>query len=192
MEKEKSAPAVKMQTEKDLVKYLKERKLPVFLLGCVLIIAGIYGFSMSYRVGPYIFRKSPMLCLFAVVFGALFLWYALFSKNELRPMIQTMKESGEMENLLSDFQKAQTQSEGYPLLVGDRYLFSKGSGRLVRYTDICQVRYVTKNSSRELIYIDNSGKQHTLCSLKQEQKSDEDARRLVSRILEKNPSVRVR
>lgn len=191
MKENKPAPAVKMQTKKDLVKYLKESRFRMFLIGCVLAVAGIYGFIARYQIGPFIVSKSPVLCFFLVVFGVVFLWSALFSKDELCPVIQKLKDSGEMETVLADFQKAQTQSEGCPLLVGDRYLFGKGSGQLVRYTDISRVQCVSSKYSRELVYIDNSGKKHILCSLNQEGKNDEDARRLVARILEKNPSVRV-
>ena len=118
----------------------------------------------------------------------------------LRPFLAGIAffRSLEKENINAieqDFARAYPFVKG-KVRLGRNYIFSKGSGALVAYSDIVQVyHHIHKISGiedqRMLKYVDANGVHHPLCPLRLKGKSDAEIRDILTVIRQSNPNVQV-
>ena len=80
--------------------------------------------------------------------------------------------------------------------LGENYIFTKHSGKLLKYSEISKVyQYIHKTNfaedERALKYINTNGKHRKLCKLDLRGKSDAELQVVVSIIMSKNPNVTI-
>ncbi|MBO4939105.1 MAG: hypothetical protein J6J51_07765 [Clostridia bacterium] len=131
--------------------------------------------------------------LIYLVFGAVLLWIGISSTNDVKKLLKSFEEKGELGRVLSDFESAQSYIKG-KLRVGSYYLFGKKKGQVVRFEDIRQIwQTVHKRngieSHRTLQYIDRQGKTQTLCDLQSREKSNDELIQIMTLIKLHNPGV---
>lgn len=171
---------------KKFKKFMSPYGITGALLTCLTLLA--LGFFVGLMVREKQFATAPL-----VIFGILFLL-------TLRPFFAsraffTGLESQNINAIEQDFAKAYPFVKG-KVRLGKSYIFTKGSGKLVAYSDIAQIyQYIHKISGiedkRMLKYIDADGKHHVLCPLRLKGKSDSEMKDILTVIRQKNRDVKI-
>lgn len=170
---------------KKFKKYMSPYGVTGALLTCITVLA--LGFFVGLMVKEKQFGSAPL-----VIFGLLFI-------VSLRPFFvgKAFFRSLEEKNINAieqDFARAYPFVKG-KLRLGQSYIFAKGSGRLVAYSDLVQVYQHIHTISgiedkRMLKYIDANGKHHVLCKLRLKGKSDSEMKDIITVIRQKNRDVK--
>lgn len=167
-------------------KYMNPYGLSAVLLTCATLLA--IGFFVGLMVKEKQFGAAPL-----VIFGALcFLSLRPFFAG--RAFFRNL-EGKNINAIEQDFARAYPFVKGRVRL-GQSYIYAKGSGKLVAYSDLVQVyQYIHKISGMEdkrmLKYVDAAGNHHMLCQLRLKGKSDAEMKDILTVIRQKNPDVKV-
>lgn len=175
------------QYKQDFVKFLKPRgMLFLVLLGIMMLMFAVF----------MILTEAPIFAfiLFLAV-GVMLVYLGLRTLFQYPGYIRALDGSGYMMQILQDYAHANGVLKNQ-LRFGAYYLFAKGQGKVLVYTDVARVyQYIHRTNfvedRRELRYVDREGKEGTLCRLKCRGKSDADLHIIIGMLLQKNPSLQV-
>lgn len=170
-------------TKDVLIKYLS----PASSLSMFGVAIVLFGFFLLFSLG--------LPAIIVILGGFLFTSNDSTTKKGLDQQITRLQASGELSAVLEDF-SASKQMVQDKIRIGNKYLFGKGQGQVVRYRDIQQLyQYVFKQNgaegSRQLRYIGTDGKMHTLCELLPGDKSKDDVVQIMTIVKSKNPAVQL-
>lgn len=153
-----------------------------------LATIAMLGFFIGIMVQENTFATAPIVM------------FCIFFALTLRPYFKARKFfaslAGENINAIEhDFNRAYPFVKGR-VRMGETYVFSKGSGQLVKYSDMVQVyQYISRTnfieSKRMLRYMDANGRHHELCQLRLRGKSDDELKDMLRVIMRKNPNVKI-
>ena len=109
--------------------------------------------------------------------------------------LNKIKEEEDIYAAEADFRNAYSMMND-TIRFGERWIFCKHSGRLLRYEEITQVyQFIHKTNfiedSRAVKYVDINGKHRVLCNLALRGKSDEDVKTIITIIYSKNPRIKI-
>ncbi len=158
----------------------------ILLLGITLIL--IYPISFadnsSAWIGGYIL--APVLCAFVL-------------KNILKDVAvvnrqwKALEQQGKLEEMLEDYRNSEKEIGGN-LRVGQKYLFGKGSMRVLAYSDISHIFMVNAERkgkiAKDLRCEDTDGQEFFVCQLDPMGQSHLDLDKLYLLIEKKNPSAK--
>jgi hypothetical protein len=158
----------------------------ILLLGIMLIL--IYPISFAENssawIGGYIL--APILCAFVL-------------KNILKDVFvvnrqwQALEQQGKLEEMLEDYRNSEKEIGGN-IRVGQKYLFGKGSMRVLAYSDIVHIFMVNAERkgkiARDLRCEDKAGQEFFVCQLDPMGQSHLDLDKLYLLIEKKNPSAK--
>lgn len=170
-------------TAQDVQKYLKTGN--GWMVGTILcaVLALVY------------LPMLPFLSVLCLAIGALCFWRRTVVKRKLREQLEGLDGSAEQSRILQDFAHAQSVI-GDTLRVGQHYLYGKGSGRVVAYSEIKQVyQHIQRTNfvetARTLQYVNTDGKTRVLCRLPLRDKAKDEVLQVMAFILSKNPNVKL-
>ena len=158
----------------------------ILLLGITLIL--IYPISIAENstawIGGYIL--APILCAFVL-------------KNILKDAAvvnrqwKALEQQGKLEEMLEDYRNSEKEIGGN-LRVGKKYLFGKGSMRVLAYSDIVHIYMVNAERkgklARDLCCEDTDGQVFSVCQLDPIGQSHLELDQLYSLIEKKNPMAK--
>lgn len=157
----------------------------ILVLGivCILYMPISFSENASAWIGGYIL--APILCIFV-------LRYILKDVKVLDSQLSMLEQRGELQQMLEDFRKAE-KTIGGNLMVGQKYLFGKGSMHVVPYGAISRIHMVNAERkgklARDLLYEDAEGQEYFVCQLDPMGQSHAELDRIYRLILKKNPSA---
>ena len=171
---------------KKFKKYMSPYGVTGALLTCITLLA--LGFFVGLMVREQRFATAPL-----VIFGLLFI-VSLRPFFVGRAFFRSLEEKN-INAIEQDFARAYPFVKG-KVRLGQSYIFTKGSGKLVAYSDIVQIYQHIHSISgiedkRMLKYIDADGKHHALCPLRLKGKSDSEMKDILTVIRQKNRDVKV-
>ena len=152
----------------------------------------IYGVIVNIAAGS---KESAGMSLFLfLVFGAGVVYF-ISRALKFKKFFDNLSESGELSIVEADFLNAKIRRND-TVRFGERYIYIKKSGKLVKYEDIKQVyQYVHKTNfietERALKYKDQNGKEYYLCKLELRDKSRNEMVEIISLLLAKNPNIKI-
>ena len=149
---------------------------------------------LLFMMGMFSFEGKQLYPGRLLVFVVLFL-LSLLPMLRGQRFFRDLAISSDLKLIEMDFAKAIPFVKGRVRL-GRTYIFTKGSGKLVAYSDIVQVyqRIHSTNhieNARDLIYVDINGKEQSLCTLRLRGKSDSEVRDMFTLIRSANPNVKI-
>lgn len=158
----------------------------ILVLGivCILFMPISFKENASAWIGGYIL--APLYCFYllkGVVKDAMV----------LKRQWTELEQQGKLDEILADFGKSQKAIDGN-LSIGEKYLFGKGSMRIVAYSSIRRA-YMENNVDRrgrhprDLRYEDLSGEQYFICQLDPMGKSHSALDEIYRIISKKNPTA---
>ena len=176
------------------------RELMFLIAGVVCIVVAGSLFVRSLKIylatGVYYYINGTKEVLIFLIF-CVFLCSAegIYKSIKFRKHLHDLKQTGEMSNVLSDFEYA-TPMFGGRVMMGRKYAFGKKCGTAIAYADIERVyEYVhSTNSIKDVRMIKVkmiTGKKCDLCYLKVFKEEPEEEMAIIKTILERNPSVQV-
>ena len=179
---------------KELKKYLSSTNVVSFILGIGMVVFGGW-FVLVLRPETDEPMVTLLMGLFMMVMGGVIIWSCISNILELNRQFAQLEEQGRLEGIVAEFDRAEVLVKG-KVRLGPNYIFGRGAGHLVRYEDIRQVyQYVKKRNFAEVVrslkYVDRNGKTRDLCELQLRGKSDEDVKKIMVKILSKNPMVKI-
>lgn len=155
-------------------------------LGIVLILFFPISFAenSSAWIGGYIL--APILCIGVIRT----MWKeAAFLRRQCREL----EQEGKLDAVLEDYRTSE-KTIGGNLRIGKKYLFGKGSMRLLKYTDISEIHMVNAERkgklARDLCCKDVSGAEFVVCQLDPMGKSHGELDRVYRIILNRNPNAK--
>lgn len=130
------------------------------------------------------------------VMGLVFFFLRFYYFAEAKSVIRSAKNSGSEGKLLHDFRNGQ-RLFGERLIMGERYIFSKGMGGIVYCPDIREIHTEVKLIKLKpyainVTVIQNKGKKLTLCSLPYSDNGDNKARAVVEMVSKRSPDTRIK
>lgn len=182
------------------MKYLTELKLKRYLLAFSLksmpivyiLLFGILGIlvmpisfaeNSTAWIGGYIL--APILCAFV-------LKTILKDAAVVNGQWKTLEQQGKLEEMLADYSKSE-RAFGGDLMIGQKYLFGKGSMYLVSYSEIHRIYMQSAERkgkfARDLWYEDRNGQQHFICQLDSMGKNHIELDNLYRLVEKKNPAA---
>ena len=139
------------QLQKNLTEFLRpdmtDMTLIIFLIGTYLFgaIGTIVFIPKVINVDKEDWWMIVLLLLFFVVFG-IYGATSLFKSIQTRRLyIKRLSDSGELARMAMDFSYGKNHPE-YALVLGQDYLFRKGSGIVYRYSDIVEIYHAWEDS----------------------------------------------
>lgn len=180
------------------MEFLRKLKLKRYLLAFTLksmpivyiLVFGIVGIlfmpisfseNSTAWIGGYIL--APILCAF--VLKSILKDVAIVNRQW-----KELQQQGKLEEMLSDYGRSE-KGFGGDLMIGQKYLFGKGSMHLAAFSDICRIFMVNAERkgkfARDLYYEDRDGQQHFICRLDSMGKSHTELDRLYRLVEKKNP-----
>lgn len=157
----------------------------ILLLGilCILFVPISYSENFSAWIGGYVL--APLYCLY--------LLKGIFrDASVLNRQWSELERQGSVEECLADFAASQKILEGN-LRMGQKYLFGKGSLRIVSYASIRRAYMENADrrgqNPRDLRYEDQDGQSYFICQLDPMGKSHMVLDDIYRRILKKNPAA---
>lgn len=157
----------------------------ILVLGIVSILFMPISFAENSTawIGGYIL--APILCFFV----AKFVWKDVKVVNS---QWAELEQNGLMDSVLEDYSKSEKYISGN-LRVGEKYLFGKGSMRIVSYGSIrkiCMRNAERKGKiARDLFYEDVNGQEYFICQLDPMGQSHLELDQIYRKVLKKNPNA---
>lgn len=184
---------MKKLTDNEMVEFLQDTSsnVGVVLFSILMLVGGIGGMYLCFAN-----EFSLRILLFSLIelaaFG-LILWSFFSARDAYPKLVQSLKDSGEMEIALEDFLNAQDVGAG-SIRFGKIYIFKENSEKLLRYDQITQVWEVIKKNTgietgRTLKCRDKKGTVHTLCELERKGKSDDLVKKIMIILKTRNPAI---
>ncbi len=157
-----------------------------------MILSALLGGLLLTFVGFLIFSEGAKL-RGLLVFGGLLL-LSLIPLWRSKRFFEQLAEDAMAYRIQEDFEKAESMNKDR-VRFGEKWIFPKHKSKIVAYEDLKQVfvfvhivNWVEK--SRSLEYIDEKGKEQTLCALELKQKSSAEVQRMLRKIKSHNPKVK--
>lgn len=182
---------MKKLTDNEMVEFLQDTtsNVGIVIFAIVMLIGGIGGMYLCF-FDEFSIKILLLSLVQLVAFGSI-LWSFISARDAYPKLVQSLKDSGEMEIALEDFRNAQVVGG---IRFGETYIFKENSEKLLRYDQIVRVWEVIKKNTgietdRELKYRDASGTTHTLCALQRKGKSDDLVKKIMIIIKTRNPAV---
>ena len=157
----------------------------ILVLGIVLILFFPISFAenSSAWIGGYIL--APVLCVFVAR-------SILKDAAYLRRQCRELEQQGTMDEVLEDFRGSE-KAIGGNLRIGKKYLFGKGSTRLVSYGDISEIHMVNAERkgklARDLWCKDVHDMEFVVCQLDPMGRSHTELEKIYHMIEKKNPNA---
>lgn len=157
----------------------------ILILGivCIMFMPISFAENASAWIGGYIL--APIFCIYV-------LRSILKDVKVMNSQLSLLEQRGEAIQMLEDFRKAE-KNIGGNLMVGQKYLFGKGSMRVVPYGAISKIHMVNAERkgklARDLLYEDTEGQEYFVCQLDPMGKSHAELDRIYRIILKKNPTA---
>ena len=172
-------------TKENIYKYVAPSSVLYYVLAAFFFLMGLPMASLT--------TDDKYLSLIFLGFGILLLCMGVFIRSKVRKQLDALEESGELPAILADFSQSYSLVDG-KVRLGQRYVFGRKTGALVRYEDIQKIyqyiqRYMFIETYRDLRYVNPKGKVKSLCQLKRGKKSQDDVLKIMGFIQKKNPSV---
>lgn len=175
--------------EEELVEYVSEK----YKQRGRFVLAGIFGIL---GIGLVTASSRPLI---GVVFFALmagFVIYAFYRKKKQNEYFDSMLSSKEAYQILKDFWEGSPTTNGQ-LRMGEKYLFPKGQGVILKYSDIAKVYQSVHSTngmkdSRVVKAELTDGKTVTLCNIAASNRfGTEEFEGIAYPLLKKNPEIHI-
>ena len=170
-----------MDREKNLLKYMSAD--------------GVRNVGLGFLVFAVLMALAEPMMFFVFGIWAAFLLLAwLIGIGQRKGKINAFRNNGALETVLSDFENAKPVLNG-KVRAGENYIFFKGSGIVLLYTEILWVyrftqRYLFIPIKSTAMIGDAKGKVKGLCSIKSGNKAGaEQIKELAAVVQAKNPNV---
>lgn len=176
-----------------LKKYISSSNVLNMVLGGFMVGFGCFMLTLVTDTDEPL--VPVLMGLFVAVMGGVVIWSAISGMRELNNQFRELESSGQLDRIVEEFNRAEVLVKD-KIRLGQNYIFGKGSNRLMRYEEIQQVyQYVKKRNFvetvRTLKCVDRQGKTRDLCQLQLKGKSDEEVKRIVAAIWQRNPGVKI-
>jgi hypothetical protein len=171
---------------KNLKDYIRPSYFPLIVGAAIPLLTALLA-----KTPDRIRDTLPVFLLLGILFASGTVWGLI----KIRKQITALRQSGELEAVLDDYDKSQSYAEGN-LRLGEKYVFGRRTSTLVAYDQIDRLYQSIHKTNfaedrRMLCARLTDGKRRNLCKLRVRGKSDADVHMIVVAIERKNPNVKL-
>ena len=183
--------------EKDILDRMKKHLNPQITMGAIIFVIGVIMLVVFLALEP-VFGITPLDGLDNFIWLTFILSFltsitGVVEKFRLHKQIKALEESGELKNVLYDFEFAEPMYNG-AVMLGKRYIYGKKCIAIVNYCDIERM-YIYSHTSKSMTdqrilkaQLKN-GRHVKLCYLQLHNPNTEDEQAVIQAILRHNSFI---
>ena len=183
--------------EKDILDRMKKHLNPQITMGAVIFVIGVIMLVVFLALEP-VFGITPLDGLDNFIWLTFILSFltsvtGVVEKIRLSKQIKTLEQSGQLKNVLYDFEFAQPMYNG-GVMLGKNYIFGKKCTAIVHYSEIERM-YIYMHTSKSMTdqrilkaQLKN-GRHVKLCYLQLHKHNTEDEQAVIEAILRHNSFI---